>query len=216
MARRIEHEPARRAILPEPEVVQQEADDCHREKGEEDVAQQPIAGAAAAEQADEHGQHLSPIEQKDGADGSDLSGPATPGKIIGPSFSAAEVPGVIEALLQEVERTALCAGLVDELQRLLELADLVVDAVQVLAARAAGQHEVAALDLLGVMTGRGGDVLVAALHAEGDAHLVGGDAHIGIAGDGDEARLGIRPPGKEREGSQKEQKERGSAKRNQR
>ena len=34
-----------------------------------------------------------------GADGSDLSGPATPGKIIGPSFSAAEVPGVIEALL---------------------------------------------------------------------------------------------------------------------
>ncbi|MBN9627816.1 MAG: nitrite reductase [Acidovorax sp. SCN 65-28] len=34
-----------------------------------------------------------------GADGSNLSGPATPGKIIGPSFSAAEVPGVIEALL---------------------------------------------------------------------------------------------------------------------
>src|SRR2546427_481411 len=34
-----------------------------------------------------------------GADGSHLSGPATPGKIIGPSFSAAEVPGVIEALL---------------------------------------------------------------------------------------------------------------------
>ncbi|WP_019701296.1 nitrite/sulfite reductase [Paracidovorax oryzae] len=34
-----------------------------------------------------------------GADGTDLSGPAVPGKIIGPSFSAAEVPGVIEALL---------------------------------------------------------------------------------------------------------------------
>jgi len=34
-----------------------------------------------------------------GADGSHLSGPASPGKIIGPSFSAAEVPGVIEALL---------------------------------------------------------------------------------------------------------------------
>jgi len=34
-----------------------------------------------------------------GADGSNLSGPASPGKIIGPSFSAAEVPGVIEALL---------------------------------------------------------------------------------------------------------------------
>jgi sulfite reductase (NADPH) hemoprotein beta-component len=34
-----------------------------------------------------------------GADGSALSGPAQPGKIIGPSFSAAEVPGVIEALL---------------------------------------------------------------------------------------------------------------------
>ena len=34
-----------------------------------------------------------------GADGSTLSGPAAPGKIIGPSFSAAEVPGVIEAIL---------------------------------------------------------------------------------------------------------------------
>ena len=34
-----------------------------------------------------------------GADGSTLSGPAQPGKIIGPSFSASEVPGVIEALL---------------------------------------------------------------------------------------------------------------------
>jgi len=34
-----------------------------------------------------------------GADGTDLSGPATPGKIVGPSFSAAEVPVVIEAVL---------------------------------------------------------------------------------------------------------------------
>ena len=34
-----------------------------------------------------------------GADGTYLSGPAQAGKIIGPSFSAAEVPGVIEALL---------------------------------------------------------------------------------------------------------------------
>ncbi|MEO5735980.1 MAG: nitrite/sulfite reductase, partial [Variovorax sp.] len=34
-----------------------------------------------------------------GADGSELSGSATPGKVIGPSFSAAEVPEVIEAVL---------------------------------------------------------------------------------------------------------------------
>ena len=34
-----------------------------------------------------------------GADGSQLSGPATPGKVVGPSFSAAEVPDVIEAIL---------------------------------------------------------------------------------------------------------------------
>ncbi|MGC9560427.1 nitrite/sulfite reductase [Brachymonas sp. M4Q-1] len=34
-----------------------------------------------------------------GADGSALSGPATPGKVVGPAFSAAEVPEVIEALL---------------------------------------------------------------------------------------------------------------------
>ncbi len=34
-----------------------------------------------------------------GADGSALSGPATPGKVVGPSFSAAEVPDVIEAVL---------------------------------------------------------------------------------------------------------------------
>jgi sulfite reductase (NADPH) hemoprotein beta-component len=34
-----------------------------------------------------------------GADGSSLSGPALPGKVVGPAFSAAEVPGVIEAVL---------------------------------------------------------------------------------------------------------------------
>ena len=34
-----------------------------------------------------------------GSDGSTLSGPATPGKVVGPSFSAAEVPDVIEAVL---------------------------------------------------------------------------------------------------------------------
>ena len=34
-----------------------------------------------------------------GADGSQLSGPAVPGKVVGPSFSAAEVPDVIEALI---------------------------------------------------------------------------------------------------------------------
>ncbi|HEY0887001.1 MAG TPA: nitrite/sulfite reductase [Ramlibacter sp.] len=43
-----------------------------------------------------------------GADGSDLSGPAQPGKVVGPSFSAAEVPEVIEAVLEtyrELRRT---------------------------------------------------------------------------------------------------------------
>jgi len=34
-----------------------------------------------------------------GADGADLSGPAQAGKVIGPSFSASEVPDVIEAVL---------------------------------------------------------------------------------------------------------------------
>lgn len=34
-----------------------------------------------------------------GADGSDLSGAAVAGKVVGPSFSAAEVPDVIEAVL---------------------------------------------------------------------------------------------------------------------
>jgi sulfite reductase (NADPH) hemoprotein beta-component len=35
-----------------------------------------------------------------GSDGSRLSGEATPGKVIGPSFAASEVPDVIEALLE--------------------------------------------------------------------------------------------------------------------
>jgi sulfite reductase (NADPH) hemoprotein beta-component len=34
-----------------------------------------------------------------GSDGSTLSGPATPGKVVGPSFGASEVPDVIEAVL---------------------------------------------------------------------------------------------------------------------
>ena len=39
-----------------------------------------------------------------GADGSTLSGPATPGKVIGPSFAADEVPDVIEALIELYRR----------------------------------------------------------------------------------------------------------------
>lgn len=39
-----------------------------------------------------------------GADGSYLSGPATPGKVVGPSFSAAEVPEVVEAVLEAYRR----------------------------------------------------------------------------------------------------------------
>ena len=39
-----------------------------------------------------------------GADGTDLSGPAIPGKVVGPSFSAAEVPVVIEAVLETYRR----------------------------------------------------------------------------------------------------------------
>ncbi len=35
-----------------------------------------------------------------GGDGSQLSGAAKPGKVVGPSFGAAEIPGVVEALLQ--------------------------------------------------------------------------------------------------------------------
>jgi sulfite reductase (NADPH) hemoprotein beta-component len=34
-----------------------------------------------------------------GSDGKELSGPTTPGKVVGPSFSSVEVPDVIEAIL---------------------------------------------------------------------------------------------------------------------
>jgi len=40
-----------------------------------------------------------------GSDGSSLSGPAQPGKVVGPSFSAAEVPDVIEAVLNTYRDT---------------------------------------------------------------------------------------------------------------
>ncbi|SEA00401.1 nitrite/sulfite reductase [Variovorax sp. YR216] len=40
-----------------------------------------------------------------GSDGSDLSGPAQAGKVVGPSFSATEVPGVIEAVLNTYRDT---------------------------------------------------------------------------------------------------------------
>jgi sulfite reductase (NADPH) hemoprotein beta-component len=39
-----------------------------------------------------------------GSDGTTLSGPATPGKVIGPSFSAEEVPDVVEALIEVYRR----------------------------------------------------------------------------------------------------------------
>jgi sulfite reductase (NADPH) hemoprotein beta-component len=39
-----------------------------------------------------------------GSDGSTLSGPAVPGKVIGPSFAADEVPDVIEALIELYQR----------------------------------------------------------------------------------------------------------------
>ena len=39
-----------------------------------------------------------------GSDGSTLSGAAVPGKVIGPSFTADEVPDVIEALVNTYRR----------------------------------------------------------------------------------------------------------------
>jgi sulfite reductase (NADPH) hemoprotein beta-component len=45
-----------------------------------------------------------------GSDGSTLSGNATPGKVVGPSFSAAEVPEVIEAVLETYRRERTTAG----------------------------------------------------------------------------------------------------------
>jgi sulfite reductase (NADPH) hemoprotein beta-component len=45
-----------------------------------------------------------------GSNGSDLSGPATPGKIVGPSFAKEEVPGVIEALIDAYRKLRQPAG----------------------------------------------------------------------------------------------------------
>jgi len=44
-----------------------------------------------------------------GSDGSTISGPSTPGKVIGPSFAAEEVPDVIEAIV-DVYRAQRSAG----------------------------------------------------------------------------------------------------------
>jgi len=54
-----------------------------------------------------------------GSDGSTLSGPATPGKVIGPSFAADEVPDVLEAVI-DVYRRERSAGerFVDTARRL--------------------------------------------------------------------------------------------------
>ncbi|HOM14417.1 MAG TPA: nitrite reductase, partial [Rubrivivax sp.] len=54
-----------------------------------------------------------------GSDGSSLSGAATPGKVVGPSFSAAEVPGVVEALLDtyRAQRRSAAEHFIDTLRR---------------------------------------------------------------------------------------------------
>ena len=54
-----------------------------------------------------------------GCDGSALSGPATPGKVVGPSFSAAEVPAVVEAILDTYRelRTSAAERFIDTLRR---------------------------------------------------------------------------------------------------
>ena len=54
-----------------------------------------------------------------GSDGSALSGPATPGKVVGPSFSAAEVPAVVEAILDTYRelRTSDAERFIDTLRR---------------------------------------------------------------------------------------------------
>ena len=54
-----------------------------------------------------------------GSDGSALSGPATPGKVVGPSFSAAEVPGVVEAILDIYRelRSSAAERFIDTLRR---------------------------------------------------------------------------------------------------
>ncbi len=55
-----------------------------------------------------------------GSDGSDLSGPAVPGKVVGPSFSAEEVPDVIEAVLGTYrnERKAGGEAFIDTVRRI--------------------------------------------------------------------------------------------------
>ena len=49
-----------------------------------------------------------------GADGSTLSGTAVPGKVVGPSFSASEVPEVIEAVLETYRHERQSAGAAHE------------------------------------------------------------------------------------------------------
>ncbi len=58
---------------------------------------------------DKDGQEWSQITLG-GSDGSTLSGEPTPGKVLGPSFSAAEVPEVIEAVLDEYRRQRQAHG----------------------------------------------------------------------------------------------------------
>jgi sulfite reductase (NADPH) hemoprotein beta-component len=45
-----------------------------------------------------------------GSDGKDLSGAATPGKVVGPSFSSFEVPDVIEAILETYKQLRVSTG----------------------------------------------------------------------------------------------------------
>ncbi len=53
-----------------------------------------------------------------GSDGSALSGPATAGKVVGPSFGAVEVPGVIEAILDTYRSQRVAAeNFIDTLKR---------------------------------------------------------------------------------------------------
>ena len=73
-----------------------------------------------------------------GSDGSRLSGEATPGKVIGPSFAASEVPDVIEALL-DTYRTHRASGetFVNTLRRTgLDAFKTAANAVRVSTARA--------------------------------------------------------------------------------
>ena len=45
-----------------------------------------------------------------GADGSAVSGPALPGKVVGPSFLAAEVPDVVAAVLETYKNLRHASG----------------------------------------------------------------------------------------------------------